>query len=62
MLEWVATPFSGGSSRLGTEPVSLTSPALADGFFTTEPPGNPTPAHFKEAKGTTEDEMAGWHH
>ena len=26
----------------GIEPGSLTSPALADGFFTTEPPGKPT--------------------
>ena len=26
----------------GTEPVSLTSPVLAGGFFTTEPPGKPS--------------------
>ena len=25
----------------GIEPASLVSPALADGFFTTEPPGKP---------------------
>ena len=37
MLEWVAIPFSRGSSR-SREPMS---PALAGGFFTTEPPGKP---------------------
>ena len=26
----------------GIEPVSLVSPALSGGFFTTEPPGKPT--------------------
>ena len=34
-LEWVAMPFSRGSSQPGIEPMSLTSPALAGGFFTT---------------------------
>ena len=37
MLKWVATPFSRGSSQtmLGIEPLSLTSSALAGGFFNT---------------------------
>ena len=35
ILEWVAIPSSGGSSNPGVEPMSLTSPALAGGFFTT---------------------------
>ena len=33
-LEWVAVPFSRGSSDPGIEPASLTSPVLAGGFFT----------------------------
>ena len=46
ILEWVATPFSGGSSQPGIEPVFLKSLALASAFFTTsatweahKPPG-----------------------
>ena len=35
ILEWVAMPSSRGSSRPGMEPGSLTSPALAGGFFIT---------------------------
>ena len=35
---WSGLPFP----DLGIEPVSLASPALAGGFFTTEPPGKPT--------------------
>jgi len=35
ILEWVAIPYSRGSSTSGTEPVSLVSSALASGFFTT---------------------------
>ena len=35
ILELVARPSSRGSSDPGIEPKSLTSPALADGFFTT---------------------------
>ena len=35
ILEWVALPFSRGSSQPGIEPTSLTSPALAGRFFTT---------------------------
>ena len=42
ILEWVAIPFSRGSSDPGIEPASLLYPALADRFFTTsatwEPP------------------------
>ena len=33
--EWVAISYSRGLPDPGIEPVSLTSPALADGFFTT---------------------------
>ena len=36
ILQWVAIPFSRGLPDLGIEPMS---PALAGGFFTTEPPG-----------------------
>ena len=34
-------PPPGDLPKLGIEPVSLMSPALAGGFFTTEPPGKP---------------------
>ena len=37
-LEWAAISSSKGSSDPGIEPVP---PTLADGFFTTEPPGKP---------------------
>ena len=33
-------PSPGDLPDPGTEPMSLVSPALAGGFFTTEPPGN----------------------
>ena len=33
--EWVALPFSGDLPDPGTEPMSLASPSLAGGFFTT---------------------------
>ena len=36
ILEWVPFPSSGDLPNPGLEPES---PALADGFFTTEPPG-----------------------
>ena len=39
ILEWVAISFSRGSSQPTDK---LTSPALAGGFFTTEPPGKPS--------------------
>ena len=38
---WVAMPSSGDLPDLGIESMSLMSPALAGGFFTTEPPGKP---------------------
>ena len=38
ILEWVAMPFPWDLPHSGIEPIS---PALADGFFTTEPLGNP---------------------
>ena len=41
VLEWVAISFSRGSSGPRME---LMSPALADRFFTTEPPEMPTTA------------------
>ena len=42
ILEHVAISFSRGSSQLGDQiPISFKSPALADRFFTTEPPGKP---------------------
>jgi len=41
ILEWVAISYSKGSSQPGIEPASPSSPALAEGFFTTEPLGKP---------------------
>ena len=38
-------PPPGDPPDPGIEPMSLTFPALAGGFFTTEIPGNPTLAH-----------------
>ena len=38
-------PPPGDLPDLGIEPVSLTSPAVADGFFTTSPPGKPSQSH-----------------
>ena len=35
ILEWVAVPLPGDLPDAGIEPMSLTSPAFADGFFTT---------------------------
>ena len=37
ILEWVAISSSGDLSDPGIKPGSLSSPALAGGFFTTEP-------------------------
>ena len=37
-MEWVAISFSGRSSD---PTIEHTSPALASGFFSTEPPGKP---------------------
>ena len=41
---WIGLPFppSGDLPDPGIEYRSLTSPALAGGFFTTEPPGKPS--------------------
>ena len=41
---WSGVPFPPPGDLLdpGVKPMSLTSPALADRFFTSEPPGNPT--------------------
>ena len=41
ILEWVAFPPPGDLPDPGTKPMSPASPALAGGFFTTEPPGKP---------------------
>ena len=41
ILEWVAISSSRGSFQPRIKPPSLVSPALAGGFFTTEPPGKP---------------------
>ena len=40
---WSGLPFPtpGDLSDPGTDPMPLASLALADGFFTTEPPGKP---------------------
>ena len=37
----VPSPTSGTLPDPGIEPMSLASPSLADGFFTTVPPGKP---------------------
>ena len=37
ILEWVAIPFTRGSSQPGIKPTSLTSPALAGGLCTGKP-------------------------
>ena len=39
ILEWVAISFSRGPDWI--KDITHTPPALADGFFSTEPPGNP---------------------
>ena len=41
ILEWVAIPTPEGLPDSGIEPACLPSPALAGGFFTTEPLGSP---------------------
>ena len=40
---WSGLPFSppGDLPNTRIEPMSLVTPALAEGFFTTEPPGEP---------------------
>ena len=42
-LSGLPFPSPGDLPHPGTEPASPKSPALADGFFTTEPPGKPLP-------------------
>ena len=51
---WSGLPcFSPGDlPNPGVEPMSLASPALAGGFFTTEPPGNPK-QHLQKSVKTT---------
>ena len=45
MFSWPNTKlhfvFGDGAPDPGTETAALASPALASGFFTTEPPGKP---------------------
>ena len=41
ILEWMPFPPPGNLPNPGIKPASLRSPALAGGFFTTEPPGKP---------------------
>ena len=41
ILGWAAMPPPWNLADPGIELVSLTSPALAGGFFITEPPGKP---------------------
>jgi len=41
ILEWVAISYSRDLPNPRTEPMSLASPELAGGFFTTAPPGKP---------------------
>ena len=43
ILEWLAVPFSRGSSRPGIKPAC---PALAGRFFTTKPPGKPLDLYY----------------
>ena len=64
-LEWVLTPSSrGGLPHPGIEPTSLLSPALADEFFITEPPGKPfmfTPEFKKSSTVSTSSSPAPRH-
>ena len=41
ILEWIAIPTPGDLCDPGIESASLVSSAVADGIFTTEPPGKP---------------------
>ena len=49
ILEWVAISFSRDLPDPGIEPAS---PALAGGFFTTEPPGKSTVLYVQEMVNT----------
>ena len=53
LLEWLPFPPSGDLPDPGIEPVSLTSPALADGFFTTSPLGKWVKKGKRRTKFTT---------
>ena len=55
--EWVAISFSRGSSWPRDKPVS---PALAGGFFTTEPPGKPQGHSGKDADHPPDMNKAHW--
>ena len=52
ILEQGIMPFSEDLPDPGIEPESLVAPALAGGFFTTEPPGNPTHIYIHTHKHT----------
>ena len=41
VLEWVVIPSTRDLPNPGIKPTSPVSPAMADGLFTTEPPGKP---------------------
>ena len=45
ILEWAAIPYPGDLLDPGIKPVPPAFPALAGGFFTTEPPGKPCSFH-----------------
>ena len=49
---WSGLPFTspGDLPDPGIKPESLTSPALAGGFFTTEPPERPLLSHFSHVQ------------
>ena len=48
ILEWVAIPPPGDLPNQGIEAAAPVSPALAGGFFTTEPPGKPHDLYLEE--------------
>ena len=50
LLEWVAIPPPGGLPHPETKPVSLTSPALAGGLFTTSAAWETRSFNFVEVK------------
>ena len=56
ILEWVAISPSGDLLDLGIEPSFPASPALAGGFFTTEPPGK---AMLRYARAISRDRKFG---
>ena len=52
ILEWVAIPYSRDLPDPGIKPASLSSPALAGGFSTTEPLGKPPKQKFTALEET----------